>query len=67
MRKAKKLFIMLFWMRTFTPNVGLCIFWHLIPGSLHTLQCSIDERLELDGAKILLTANQEDSRFHLEM
>jgi hypothetical protein len=59
MRKAEKLFIMLFRKRSFTPNVGICILWHLIPGSLHTLQWSIDERLELGGAKILLTANQE--------
>jgi hypothetical protein len=56
MGKAKKLLIMLFWKRTFTPNVCICIFWHLIPGSVHALQRSIDESLELDVAKIVLAA-----------
>jgi hypothetical protein len=56
MRTAKKLLIMLFWKRTFTPNVCLCIFWHLIPGSVHALHLSIDESLQLDEAKIVLAA-----------
>jgi hypothetical protein len=56
MRKAKKLLIMFFWKRTFTPTVCLCIFWHLIPGSGHALQRSIDESLEPDDAKIVLGA-----------
>src|SRR5258705_1936809 len=48
---------MLFRKRTFTPNVRLCIFWHLIPGSVHAR--SIDESLELDDAKIVLAGYQE--------
>src|SRR5258707_12522450 len=48
---------MLFRKRTFTPNVRLCIFWHLIPGSVHAR--SIDESLELDDAKIVLAGYQQ--------
>jgi hypothetical protein len=61
MRKAKKLLIMLFWKRTFTPNVCLCMFWHFIPGSVFALQWSIDESLELDEAKIVLAAIRSQS------
>src|SRR5258705_3704390 len=51
MRKAKKLFIMLFWQRTLIQTGGVFAFWHLISGYLSAPRWSIDESLEHEGAK----------------